>query len=147
MDRLTQKVEALGDVWLLEKGKPSELITDNDDYYNYFKKLAEYEDLEEQGLLVRFPCKIGDTVYRICPKCSDIHDGSCEGCAWYGAIFKNGCNIYGYDSKKGVKSQIIPYKVSWEYIPNLIENIGENVFLTYEEADQKLKELQKEGAR
>lgn len=65
MDRLTQKVEALGDVWLLEKGKPSELITDNDDYYNYFKKLAEYEDLEEQGLLARLPCKVGERLFVI----------------------------------------------------------------------------------
>ena len=29
------------------------------------KKLAEYEDLEEQGLLLRLPCKVGDTLYRI----------------------------------------------------------------------------------
>lgn len=29
------------------------------------KKLADYEDLEEQGLLVRLPCKVGDTVYDI----------------------------------------------------------------------------------
>lgn len=28
-------------------------------------KLAEYEDLKEQGLLKIFPCKVGDTVYRI----------------------------------------------------------------------------------
>lgn len=27
--------------------------------------LAEFEDLEEQGLLVRLPCKVGDTVYRV----------------------------------------------------------------------------------
>jgi len=27
------------------------------------KKLAEYEDLEEQGLLLRIPCKAGDNVY------------------------------------------------------------------------------------
>ena len=27
------------------------------------EKLAEYEDLEEQGLLLRLPCKVGDTVY------------------------------------------------------------------------------------
>ena len=27
-------------------------------------KLAEYEDLEEQGLLLRLPVKAGDTVYR-----------------------------------------------------------------------------------
>lgn len=28
------------------------------------KKLAEYEDLEEQGRLIKLPCKVGDTVYR-----------------------------------------------------------------------------------
>ena len=30
-----------------------------------FERLAEYEDTEEQGLLVRFLCKPGDTVYLI----------------------------------------------------------------------------------
>ena len=29
------------------------------------KKLKEYEDLEEQGLLLRLPCKVGDTVYHV----------------------------------------------------------------------------------
>ena len=28
-------------------------------------RLAEYEDMEEQGLLVRLPCKVGDRVYGI----------------------------------------------------------------------------------
>ena len=28
-------------------------------------KLAEYEDLEEQGLLIKLPCKVGDKVYTI----------------------------------------------------------------------------------
>ena len=32
---------------------------------NMIKKLAEYEDLEEQGLLVRLPCKVGAEVYYI----------------------------------------------------------------------------------
>lgn len=27
------------------------------------EKLAAYEDSEEQGLLLRLPCKVGDTVY------------------------------------------------------------------------------------
>lgn len=27
------------------------------------KKLADYEDLEEQGRLIKLPCKVGDTVY------------------------------------------------------------------------------------
>ncbi len=30
------------------------------------EKLAEYEDLEEQGLLLKLPCKVGDTVYAYC---------------------------------------------------------------------------------
>ena len=29
------------------------------------KKLKEYEDLEEQGKLLKFPCKIGDKIYHI----------------------------------------------------------------------------------
>ena len=32
------------------------------------EKLAEYEDLEEQGLLLKLPCKVGDTIYRPIPK-------------------------------------------------------------------------------
>jgi hypothetical protein len=32
------------------------------------EKLATYEDLEEQGLLVRLPVKIGDDIYRISSK-------------------------------------------------------------------------------
>lgn len=28
------------------------------------EKLAEYEDMEEQGKLLRLPCKVGDTVYQ-----------------------------------------------------------------------------------
>ena len=29
------------------------------------EKLKEYEDLEEQGRLVKLPCKVGDTVYHV----------------------------------------------------------------------------------
>ena len=32
------------------------------------ERLAEYEDLEEQGLLLRLPCKVGSTVYHIANK-------------------------------------------------------------------------------
>ena len=30
-----------------------------------FEKLAMYEDLEEQGLLLRLPCKVGDTFWEL----------------------------------------------------------------------------------
>ena len=35
------------------------------DIRNVLRALANYEDLEEQGLLLKLPCKIGDTVYYI----------------------------------------------------------------------------------
>ena len=30
-----------------------------------YRKLKEYEDLEEQGRLIKLPCKVGDTVYHV----------------------------------------------------------------------------------
>ena len=37
-----------------------------DDYVNKLaEKIGAYEDAEEQGLLLRLPCKVGDTVYLI----------------------------------------------------------------------------------
>ncbi len=30
-----------------------------------FNRLGEYEDLEEQGRLLKLPCAVGDTVYRV----------------------------------------------------------------------------------
>lgn len=32
----------------------------------YLQKLKDYKDLEEQGLLLKLPCKVGDTVYAYC---------------------------------------------------------------------------------
>lgn len=34
-------------------------------FWNVFNRLCNYEDLEEQGLLLKLPCKIGDDVYQI----------------------------------------------------------------------------------
>lgn len=31
----------------------------------YLKKLKEYQQLEEQGRLIKLPCKVGDTVYHV----------------------------------------------------------------------------------
>lgn len=48
-----------------EKRCRREEFTESDCAYFLIKRLAEYEDMEEQGLLVRLPCKVGDTVYDI----------------------------------------------------------------------------------
>lgn len=58
MERLTN-IGSNGEIW----------ITDNDETRRFgrkesaYKKLAEYEDLDEQGLLFRFPCRAGATVW------------------------------------------------------------------------------------
>lgn len=45
-------------------------ISDNDETRKIgrkeaaYKKLKAYEDAEEQGKLIKLPCKVGDTVYK-----------------------------------------------------------------------------------
>ena len=34
-------------------------------YESIYEKLRKYEDVEEQGLLLKLPCKVGDTVYAL----------------------------------------------------------------------------------
>ena len=46
MERLTER-DSNGDVYVKQH-----------DYVTASEKLAEYEDLEEQGLLLRLPCKV-----------------------------------------------------------------------------------------
>lgn len=42
-------------------------------------RLAEYENLEEEGLLLRLPCRVGDTVYVVGTKClSGLYDIECD---------------------------------------------------------------------
>ena len=83
-----------------------------------FKKLADYEDLEEQGLLVRLPCPIGTTVWDICGM--DIRENV----------------VSGLEYDKGGK---------WFLWTNEDECLGELnvlVFLTRKEAEKKLEEME-----
>ena len=96
------------------------------------KKLADYEDAEEQGLLLKLPCKVGDTLYRV---------------------------------NKGAKEPVIMMRVIQLYINQIHKDrtvmridaindadmgescylpcdIGERIFLTREEAEAKLKEME-----
>ena len=71
MERLTKRIfvpKKERDLVVFTQGEyidtiPAEMT--HEDIRKALRKLAEYEDLEEQGLLLRLPCKVGDTVYRI----------------------------------------------------------------------------------
>ena len=39
----------------------------NNGHQKCMERLAEYEDLEEQGKLLKLPCAVGDTVYTLNP--------------------------------------------------------------------------------
>ena len=83
-------------------------------------KLAEYEDLEEQGLLVRLPCKVGDTMYDIIGKPL--------------RIVEHKVDAFHID-KKGFHLQIIN---------GVLEKKQEaKVYFSREEAKKKLEEMKK----
>lgn len=88
---------------------------------NMIKKLATYEDLEEQGLLVRLPCKVGDTMYDIVGKPL--------------RIVEHKVDAFHID-KKGFHLQIIN---------GVLEKKQEaKVYFSREEAEKKLEELKNE---
>lgn len=74
-------------------------------------KLAEYEDLEEQGRLLKLPCKIGGTVYVIMNQRDNFSD----------ALYK------------------IVTAAFFRY--GMIKDVGKTVFLTREEAEEALENL------
>ena len=78
MERLTRKERTR-----TGKGVSKEPLIDRDfdrlsEYcINILTKLADYEDLEEQGRLLALPCKIGDRLYWIGDEDDDGNKGLC----------------------------------------------------------------------
>lgn len=93
-------------------------------------KLAEYEDLEEQGLLLRLPCKVGDTVYIITKVFNGKEVIGAIGRRKIDSIGGNALNPIYVISKE-------PYEL--RFCPS---EFGVRVFKTKEEAEAKLKELE-----
>lgn len=95
-----------------------------------FKKLADYEDLEEQGLLVILPCKIGDTVYR-------VNAGAKQPII---PMTVSEIHFLCYKNERAVRFDAIGKEDMGESCYRL-EDIGRIVFLTREEAEKKLEEM------
>lgn len=96
--------------------------------YSAIEKLATYEDLEEQGLLVRFPCKIGDTVYR-------VNAGAKQPII---PMTVSEIHFLCYKNERAVRFDAIGKEDMGESCYRL-EDIGRIVFLTREEAEKKQK--------
>lgn len=123
MERLTERIDNVPDgesgVWVKQH-----------DYILAAEKLADYEDAEEQGLLIRLPCKVGDILYFA------HHDR---------VIFSEVLSVkYHVEAENHgifIRERLT---IDVEGISAEIDfcDIGKNVFLTKEEAEAKLKEME-----
>lgn len=100
-----------------------------------FKKLADYEDLEEQGLLVRLPCKVGDTIWELCL----CDDGNYR---IFQMIVKS---ISKYGTLRQVEKDVTIWHIyaesDYTYVYKNFIDLGKTWFLTREEAEKKLEEM------
>lgn len=107
----------------------------NNGHQKCMERLAEYEDLEEQGKLLKLPCAVGDTVYVIPSKTNyelNIINGYSENNRVYEHIVdrieisKNGYLLSTCDGMSSVVD--VFYRETW--------------FLTREEAEAALKKYE-----
>ena len=93
------------------------------DIIKYLEELERYKIAEQQDLLVKLPCKIGDAIYRMTPETlvPITRDIIMQITICDGFILLHGEVISEIDAAE----------------------IGETAFLSMEEADRKLKELTK----
>lgn len=88
-------------------------------------KLAEYKGLEEQGKLLKLPCKAGQKVYLLQKDIKRIIDGEITSITI--SEFASGMRIFVVDDNR--------------YTDASFDKIGEIVFFTQEAAEAALKEL------
>ena len=97
----------------------------------YREQLEEYQQLEEQGRLVKLPCKVGDIVYVVTPGCKTAKE-----CKVITVNYSNTAtsgNVFYIET--------LPTTGSRAVIGFYNKEIGKTVFLTKSEAEAKLKEL------
>lgn len=105
----------------------------------WLEELKSYKDLEEQGLLVRLSCKVGDAVWDNdfgYPESYEIKAFSYGYCDSYVETDIEDQIIFYYENYSGSITGAFP-----------MSEIGKTVFLTHEEAEKKLEEMKKDGSK
>ena len=98
--------------------------------YQAIQKLAEYENVEEQGLLLRLPCKVGDTIYEVSYENREF------------VIKEHIVNEFIYRAYRFPRIEIYCENENGFLVCNNIGKLDECLFLTKAEAEQKLKEME-----
>lgn len=99
------------------------------------RKLAEYEDAEEQGMLIKIPVKIGDTVYEI-PSPLNYKLNIIKKNSKSNRVY---CWLVTGLEMKSKEDIYLEADYGKDFL--LLENFGTYWFLKKEEAEQKLKEI------
>lgn len=142
MERLTQKAPDSEMVWFKDKERlfePCEMSAHQSRMA--IAKLAAYEQAEEQGLLLRLPCKVGDTVWVVTSPFNvfdgieydeNMKDEVYE--AFISSVTFYECGEQYRIYAKATNHFIGAYFRKYDF--------GKTVFLTKEEAEAKLKEME-----
>lgn len=93
------------------------------DVAELLEELKSYKDLEEQGLLVRLPCKVGEKLW----------------CIVNSAIRE--LRVYRFDMPAFGTTDIVFRYADGFKLERFVGEIGKTVFLTREEAEKKLEEI------
>lgn len=126
----------------LNKRHESDCIKDAEEYEQlaeWLEELKSYKDLEEQGLLVRLPCKVGDDVY-IIPSPSVYGLNIING-------YENLNRVYHQHIRSITFADSCWYAISREeydiYSEKVLNDIAYGItwFTDREEAEKKLEEL------
>lgn len=151
MERLTERSKNSDMVWFkdVENGnmclEPCEMTAHHSRIA--LERLAAYEDAEEQGLLLRLPCKVGDAAYLIDRDENNkfkVYEGKWERVSLV-QTSKDGsfelCGEISYDIRDCFYNDGRTMKHGM-YVGQESTRIGEVVFLTKEAAEAKLKEME-----
>ena len=95
------------------------------------EKLTEYEDLEEQGRIVKLPCKEGTMIYQTCYKCV---------CTLGHKHLHNTCNS-PIECTKCRAVKIERWIRETTFSIDMLDRIGVDFFVTREEAEEVLKNI------
>ena len=137
MERLTEKqssgfdLKAMDGEWCNRYCEKQRVETCNEcGIYQAIQKLAEYEDLEEKGLLLRLPCNIGDTIYEVSYENREF------------VIKEHIVKEFIYRTYRFPRIEIYCENENGFLVCNNIGKLDECLFLTQAEAEQKLKEME-----
>jgi len=95
---------------------------------NICEKLGEYEDLEEQGKLIKLPCKVGDIVYKVNKASKRVSQH----------------RVIKFEIDKADISSYTMQVIFDNFDVCFSHHFGDTVFLTKSEAEAKLKEMRGE---